>query len=80
MYVDYAYYAQEYAGEKIPEEKFNGYERRAEAYIRKLTYVRGNIFAVESNSVKDAVCAVVHTILSWVNPVLLSRRIMMDTA
>ena len=58
MYVDYAYYAQEYAGEKIPEEKFNGYERRAEAYIRKLTYVRGDIFAVESNSVKDAVCAV----------------------
>lgn len=58
MYVDYAYYAQEYAGEKIPEEKFNRYERRAEAYIRKLTYVRGDIFAVESNSVKDAVCAV----------------------
>lgn len=58
MYVDYAYYVQEYAGEKIPEMKFDGYERRAEAYIRKLTYVRGDIFAVESNTVKDAVCAV----------------------
>lgn len=58
MYVDYAYYVQEYAGEKIPEKIFNGYERRAEAYIRKLTYVRGDIFAFESNAVKDAVCAV----------------------
>ena len=58
MYVSYGYYALEYGGEKIPEKKFNGYERQAEAYIRKLTYVHGDIFAVESNAVKDALCAV----------------------
>ena len=32
--------------------------RKAEAYIRKLTYIRGNIFATEDMAVKDAVCAV----------------------
>lgn len=62
MYVDYEYYVQGYVGEKIPEKKFNGCERRAEAHIRKLTYVRGDIFAVENDTVKDAlkdaVCAV----------------------
>lgn len=58
MYVDYAYYAEKYGGEKISENKFKGYERRAEAYIRKLTYVRGDIFSTENEAVKDAVCAV----------------------
>ena len=38
-------------------------ERRAEAYIRKLTYVRGDIFAVENTAVKDAVCAVADVII-----------------
>ena len=32
-------------------------ERRAKAYIRQLTYVRGDIFALENDTVKDAVCA-----------------------
>ena len=52
MYVDYAYYASEDGGEIIPENKFSGYERRAEAYIRKITYVRGDIFSTESDMVK----------------------------
>ena len=30
---------------------------QAEAYIRHLTYVKGDIFAVENDVVKDAVCA-----------------------
>lgn len=58
MYVDYAYYAEKYGGDKITEKQFTVYERRAEVYIRKLTYVRGDVFAVVDDAVKDAVCAV----------------------
>lgn len=65
MYVDYAYYASEYGGEIIPENKFSGYERRAEAYIRKITYVRGDIFSTGSDMVKDAVCAVADVYCSY---------------
>lgn len=65
MYVDYAYYASEYGGKIIPEEKYSGYERRAEAYIRKITYVRGDIFSMESDMVKDAVCAVADVYCSY---------------
>ena len=65
MYVDYAYYVSEYGGEIIPEKKFSGYERRAEAYIRKITYVRGDIFSTESDMVKDAVCAVADVYCSY---------------
>lgn len=65
MYVDYAYYASEYGGEIILEKKFSGYERRAEAYIRKITYVRGDIFSTESDIVKDAVCAVADVYCSY---------------
>ena len=65
MYVDYAYYASEYGGETIPEKIFPGYERRAEAYIRKITYVRGDIFSAESDMVRDAVCAVADVYCSY---------------
>lgn len=65
MYVDYAYYASEYGGEIIPEKKFSGYERRAEAYIRKITYVRGYIFSADSDMVRDAVCAVADVYCSY---------------
>ena len=57
MYADYSYYADHYGGD-IPEREYPSAERRAEAYIRKLTYVSGDIFAVENTAVKDAVCAV----------------------
>ena len=57
MYVDYEYYADQYGG-GITEKEFPFAERKAEAYIRKLTYIRGNIFATENMAVKDAVCAV----------------------
>ena len=57
MYVDYGYYADQYGG-GITEKEFPSAERKAEAYIRKLTYIRGNIFATENMAVKDAVCAV----------------------
>lgn len=57
MYVTYRYYADEYGGKLIEEKRFSVMERRAKAYIRQLTYVRGNIFALENDTVKDAVCA-----------------------
>lgn len=57
MYVDYSYYMDQYGGD-IPEKEYPAAERKAEAYIRKLTYVRGDIFTVENIAVKDAVCAV----------------------
>ena len=59
MYVTYEYYAEEYGGKLIGEEAFSVMERRAKAYIRQLTYVRGDIFALENDAVKDAVCAAV---------------------
>lgn len=56
MYVDYMYYQSEYGG-KMPEESFQVSVRRAEAYIRYLTHVNGDIFAIPNDTVKDAVCA-----------------------
>ena len=58
MYADHFYYLSEYGGELIPLEKFAKAEKKAEAYIRHLTYMHGDIFACENDTVKDAVCAV----------------------
>lgn len=57
MYVTYDYYASEFSG-KLSEEEFDVAERYAETYIRSVTYVRGDIFATDSDMVRDAVCAV----------------------
>lgn len=56
MYVDYGYYQSEYGG-KMPEETFQDAVRKAETYIRYLTYPNGDIFAAQNDMVKDAVCA-----------------------
>lgn len=56
MYVDYNYYRNEYGG-TMPEECFTACARRAETYIRYLTCFNGDIFAVESEPIKQAVCA-----------------------
>lgn len=56
MYVDYEYYKKVCNGE-MSEAEFETYEKQAEAYIRYLTYVNGDIFATESEAVKMAVCA-----------------------
>ena len=58
MYADHFYYLSEYGGELIPLERFAKAEKKAEAHIRHLTYVNGDIFACENDTVKDAVCAV----------------------
>ena len=57
MYVDYNYYVNEYSG-GMSEEEFQSSERKAEAYIRSITYISGNIFEVEDIAVKKAVCSV----------------------
>lgn len=46
MYVEYSYYMNQYGGD-IPENEYPAAERRAEAYIRKLTYVRGDILQLK---------------------------------
>ena len=56
MYVDFDYYADEFGG-SMQEEEFLLAERAAEAYIRYLTFPNGDIFAVEDDTVKNAVCA-----------------------
>lgn len=57
MYVDFAFYAEEYGGDKIPEDGFRAAASKAETYIRALTYPNGDIFAKEDGRVKLAVCA-----------------------
>ena len=57
MQITYGYYADEYGGKTIPGQDFQKAERQAEAYIRHLTYVKGDVFAAENDMVKDAVCA-----------------------
>ncbi len=56
MYVNYEYYQAEYGGQ-MPEEQFAPSVRKAESYIRYLTSLNGDIFAVSNDMVKDAVCA-----------------------
>ena len=56
MYVTYLYYKDQYAG-SLPEEEFIKAERWSEAYIRNLTYIRGDIFASDFDMIRDAVRA-----------------------
>lgn len=57
MYVTYQYYTDEFGG-SMPEKQFMQNERKAEVYIRQITYIHGDIFSEEVEGVKDAVCAV----------------------
>ena len=41
----------------MPEEAFPAAKRKAEAYIRYLTHLNGDIFSLPNDMVKDAVCA-----------------------
>ena len=58
MQTTYGYYVGEYGGDIIPEQDFKKAKKQAEAYIRHLTYARGDIFVEENEAVNDAVCAV----------------------
>lgn len=57
VYVTYGYYVGKFAGE-MPEDLFLRNERKAESFIRSITYMHGDIFSVERDEIKDAVCAV----------------------
>lgn len=61
MYVSYDFY-KETLGGIITAEDFQRAETQAEAHIRALTYINGDIFAVESDTVKVAVCAAAEVI------------------
>lgn len=61
MYVSYDFY-KETSGNIIPAESFPRAEMQAEAHIKALTYINGDIFAVESATVKMAVCAAAEVI------------------
>lgn len=62
-YVSYEFYSQTF-GTMIPEADFSKAETKAEAAISYLTYVNGDIFAVENDNVKLAVCAAAEVIFN----------------
>lgn len=67
MYVDYEYYAGTFLGTMSVTE-FLAQEQKAEAYLRSITYLHGDIFAKDSDTVKNAVCAVADVYHSfWVS-------------
>lgn len=59
MYVDFEYYRDTYGGTDLTESTFPAASRKAEAYIRYLTYLNGDIFAdtAHMDAIKAAVCA-----------------------
>lgn len=59
MYVDFEYYRGVYGGSSLTEQSFPAAVREAEAYIRYLTHVNGDIFAesAQADAIKRAVCA-----------------------
>ncbi len=59
MYVDFEYYRDAYGGSRLIDQDFAVAVREAEAYIRYLTYLNGDIFAdtAQADVVKGAVCA-----------------------
>ncbi len=62
MYVDYEYFKTVFGG-ALPEAAFPGAEAKAEAHIRYLTYIGGDIFAEpDVDCVKLAVCAAAEVI------------------
>ena len=60
QHADYAYYADEYAGDEIPEASFPKYAKKASAVIDRVTFGRPRVVTDEDilNAVRDAVCAV----------------------
>ena len=59
MYVDHSYYSGTYGGTALDGAAFLAAVRKAETYIRYLTFANGDIFAdtAHADSIKGAVCA-----------------------
>ena len=61
MYATYEYYKSTFGG-SLAEDVFTKAEAKAEAHIRYLTYVNGDIFAADVDGIKRAVCTAAEVI------------------
>lgn len=61
MYASYEFYKEIFGG-AIPEDNFLKMEAHAESLIRFFTFHNGDIFEIESDDVKKAVCAAAEVI------------------
>ena len=57
-YVDYEYYAKAFLGTAIPEPSFPALEKKAEAFLHRITFGRVKRLPEIPNEVKDAICAI----------------------
>ncbi len=65
MYASYNFYTTTYGG-RMSETAFNSAERKAEAYIRSITYPNGDIFeTADDENVMMAVCSVAEAYYSF---------------
>lgn len=56
-YVDYKYYTKTFLGTAIPKEAFPALEKKAEAFLHRITFGRVKRLPEIPNEVKDAICA-----------------------
>lgn len=56
-YVDYKYYAEAFLGTAIPEPSFPALEKKAEAFLHRITFGRVKRLPEIPKEVKDAICA-----------------------
>lgn len=56
-YVDYEYYVKAFLGTAIPESSFPALEKKAEAFLNRITFGRVKRLPEIPNEVKDAICA-----------------------
>lgn len=56
-YVDYEYYVKAFLGTAIPESSFPALEKKAEAFLHRITFGRVKRLPEIPNEVKDAICA-----------------------
>lgn len=56
-YVDYEYYSTVFSGSKIPKASFEFHERKAEAFLHRITFDRVKRLPEIPDEVKDAICA-----------------------
>lgn len=58
MYVDYKYYREVYGG-GLSEAAFKAAEPKAEAELRYLTYINGDVFEKTDPAIQNALCAAI---------------------
>lgn len=56
-YVDYKYYQESFLGTTVPESSFPSCEKRAEAFLHRITFDRVKRLPEIPREVKDAICA-----------------------